>query len=264
MADTTLLKQLRDATKAPFKDCKEALEQAWWDMDRAMEILKEKWAHTASKKAWRETNEWIVYVSKISWKTVWVKLWCETDFVAKSDEFYSLASDLVNLFAENWEEYSSIENVDSSFLEEQVNTKITEYVWKIWENIKLLDVFVDNEDCFVYTHPWNKVVAVVYADGDEDVSKEIALQIAAMSPDYKSIEDVPSEEVDKLKNKFREDLKDSWKPEDVVEKIIEGKLSKHFQDIVLLEQPYIRDDSKKIKDIIPENYEFNWYRRYSI
>ncbi len=266
MVDTALLKQLRDITKAPFKDCKEVLDEANGDMDKAQELLKEKWAHTAMKKAGRETNEWIVKVKKFDNVTVWVKLWCETDFVAKSDEFHSLADDVVDLFKSNWNLIDDIDDVDSSFMDEKVNPLLEEYIWKIWENIKLLDVFVDNKNCFVYTHPWDKVVAVVYYDWEDssNVSKEIALQIAAMSPSYTSMDDIPSDEYQSLKDGYIEEMKDSWKPADIVDKIVEWKLSKYYQELVLLEQSYIRDDTKKIKDIIPENFKLLGYRRYSI
>ncbi len=266
MADIKLLKQLRDSTKAPFKDCKEALEDSWGDFDKAVDILKEKWAMKAAKKAWRETNEWIVKVSNLNWKNVWVKLWCETDFVAKSDEFHKLASDLIELVAENVDSAWNISELSEDLVSSKVNPILEEYIWKIWENIKLLDVFVDSDNCYVYTHPWDKVVAVVYYEwwDFDDAAKELALQIAAMNPTYWKVDDVPSEIVEDLKASFYNELKDSWKPEEVLGNIVNWKLNKYFSEIVLLEQLYIRDDSKKIKDILPEGFEFKWFRRYAI
>ncbi len=266
MADLKLLKKLRDQTKAPFKDCQEALENSKWDLDKAYEYLKEKGAMKAAKKADRETNQWIVKVISKDWKNVWIKLACETDFVGKSQEFHNLAEELLKVLFENLDFAESIEDIGSDVLENNINPLLKEYIWKIWENIKLLDVFVDKGNCFVYTHPWDKVIAIVYYSGwdFQESAKELALQIAAMNPDYINTEDIPDDIINKLKDKYREELKESWKPENVIDSIIQWKLSKYFAENVLFEQPYIRDDSKKVKDILPDWFVFEKSRRYSI
>lgn len=268
MVDTQLLKKLRDITKAPFKDCKDAIEKCGDDLEAAKEYLREKWALVAAKKADRETNEWIVVVNSINWKNAWVKLACETDFVAKSSEFRELAGLLVEKISSLFDSIASINDVSEEILSSELNTLVQEYVWKIWENIRIVDLFVDSWNCYVYSHPWDKVVAVVYFNSDdsssEDVAKELALQIAAMNPDYKSSNDVPSSIISELRERFTEEMADSWKPADIVDKIIDWKISKYLADIVLLEQSYIRDDSKRIKDIIPWNFDFVSFRRYAI
>ena len=269
MVDTQLLKQLREATKAPFKDCKEALENSDGDFEEAKEYLRKKWAKKADEKAERETNEWMVKIDSNDQRTCWIKLGCETDFVAKSDDFQELAWKILDKFINDFDQLESIDSLEEGYLEETINPMIKDYVWKIWENIKLLDVFVDSEVGFVYTHPGSQIASVVYyeadwADNVEDVAKDIALQAAAMNPQYWKVEDIPEEQKESLKEEFKEEFKDSWKPENVIENIVEWKLAKHFGEVVLMEQPSIKDDSKKVKDLLPDSFTFKSFRRVSI
>ncbi|MBS8121795.1 translation elongation factor Ts [Candidatus Vampirococcus lugosii] len=266
MADIKLLKKLRETTKAAFKDCKEAIEKTGGDFDASVEYLKEKGASKAAKKFDRDTNDGVVKVLKINGKNVGVKLGCETDFVAKSPDFHALVEEILNIFGENLDSIDSLNDVDSDFIDNNLTPIINSAIGTIGENIKLLDVFVDSGKSYIYSHPGDKIITVVYYDGGDfdDSAKEIALQITAMDPEYKSIQDVPSDYIEAIKNGFREEIESSGKPKEVLEKILEGKVSKHFGDIVLMEQSYIRDESKKMKDILPDGFDFLKFRRYSI
>ena len=172
---TEMIKELRARTGAGVLDCKKALEQADGDMDKAVEILRKMGIAKADKKIGRETKEGIIeaYIHPGAQLGVLVEVNCETDFVARTEEFKQFAH-------------------------------------------------------------------------------EIAMQIAAAAPRYVSIEDIPEEVIEKEKEIYRAQLKDSNKPEHVIEKIIEGKLKKFYQEVVLLEQPYIRDESKTIKELLKE------------
>jgi len=263
--DMNLLKRLREITYAPLKDCKDALVQGEGDFDKAQDILREKWITKAWKKADRETNDWIVKVKKIWDKTVWVKLACETDFVSRNENFHELADKIIDLFWTYTSDINSLSEIDESFLTEKVNPLIQGSIWKIWENIRLLDVFLQNGKSYIYAHPGDKVVAIIYYQWDsEETAKEVALQVAAMNPDYLDAESVPQDVVSTMKARFLEEVAWSNKPAEMLEKIVEWKLVKAYSDFVLLEQLYIRDDTKKIKHILPEWFKVLRFVRFSI
>jgi elongation factor Ts len=251
--DMNLLKQLRDTTFAPMKDCKEALDNAGGDLDAAMEYLKKKWAAQAAKKADRETNEGAIKTRMVDNTVYAIKMACETDFVAKNDLFVELTGKLLDAVT------AHKGNVDSlSALPAEIATQcewlVSEFVGKIWENIKLADVYIHNAEdkAVIYVHPGDKLVAVVYysaaGDNAEAVAKQAALQIAAMNPEYLSVDTVPADQRSALTAQFTEEVAASGKPADIVEKIVAGKLDKAYSENVLLEQAAIWDDSKKVKD----------------
>jgi elongation factor Ts len=263
--DINLLKQLRQETSAPLKDCKEALIEAEWDIEKAKEILKKRGALKAAKKADRETNEGIVKAKYYGDKAVWIKLACETDFVAKNELFHELANKILDIVSKLDSDVESIKDLDDSFIDKEIKPLIDEYIWKIGENIRLLDVFVRKWKAFVYEHPWSRVVSFVFYDwDDESIAKEIALQVAAMDPKYISKSDVPESLLNQLKENYKKELVDSWKPEDIIDRIVEGKINKDLSEIVLMEQPYIRDETKKIKEILPENFVIKYIKRLAI
>lgn len=262
--DMQLLKQLRDSTFAPLKDCKEALVESNGDLDAAMELLRKKWISKAWKKADRETNEWLVKVVQKDQKIAAVKLLCETDFVAKNEAFLSLLDTILEKLLDSWENFDSIESAPADLVASL--TELTnEFVGKIWENTKIGDIIVSSQNAYVYNHPGNKVAAIVYYSGDnEDIVKELALQVAAMNPTYLDFESVDQDAISNMKVEFSEALVKEWKPAEMIEKIVEWKIRKSFADDVLLEQEYIRDGSKKIKDILPEDLVINSFVRLSI
>ncbi len=262
--DMNLLKQLRDITYAPLKDCKEALEQADGDLDQAQEILKKKWIMKAWTRWERETKEWIAKIIEKDWKIAGIKLLCETDFVAKNEDFIKLADDVLDKLLSSGKLAKSIADVDTDLLND-INESIAAFVGKIWENMKLAELFLDDKKWFVYNHPWNKIATIIYYQWENaDFAKEIALQVTAMNPQYLTFESVPAEFKDKLLLEFREEMKDSDKPADMIEGIIQWKLKKSLAESVLTEQEYIRDSSKKIKDVMPEGFVLTDFVRLSV
>ncbi len=170
------IRELRERTGAGVLDCKKALSEANGDIEKAIDILREKGIAKAAKKAGRATQEGLIfsYIHSNGRIGTLVELNCETDFVARTDEFKKLG-------------------------------------------------------------------------------KEIAMQIAASNPQYVSPDDIPQEVIEKEKEIYKKQAIEEGKPEHVVEKIAEGKLRKFFEEVCLLEQPYIRDPDKKIKDLVTEH-----------
>jgi len=262
--DIELLKKLREITFAPLKDCKEALIDAEWDLDKAQDVLKQKWILKAWQRAERDTNEGIAKAVEKDWRIFALKLLCETDFVAKNDDFQALFDRILGKLFWLKKEINSKDSLDNVLLDE-INNEISEFVGKVWENMKLGDVIITNKHAYLYNHPWNKVVSIIYYEWDnQTIAKELALQVAAMNPIYVKFDLVPQNYRDELLAKFREELKDSGKPANVVDQIIDGKLKKSLADLVLLEQEYIRDGSKKIKEIIPADFKIIGFDRLAI
>ena len=261
--DINLVKQLREATFAPLGDCKNALVEAEGDLDKAQEILRKKGIAKAWKKADRETKEGLIKVAHNNGKTYVLKLLCETDFVAKNETFLGLFDKIFNELKDVNGEISSFEELDAS-LAEKINTLVAEAVGSIGENMKVGGLHITSENAYAYSHPGDKVVSLIYYNGDEAVAKELALQVAALDPDYLTYDDVPAEEKEKLKAEFTEELKKQGKPENMIENIVKGKINKAFADVVLLEQEYIRDGSKKVKEVIPAGFEIKKFYRFAI
>jgi len=259
-----LLKELRATTFAPLKDCKNALEEAEWNLDKATALLKEKWILKAGKKSDRATNEWIVLFKK-EWNNIaGIKLLCETDFVAKNEKFQKLVELLLDKVLRSGSKITSLDDIDSVLLED-LKLATAEFVGRMWENVQIWDVIADSGNIYVYNHPGNKAAAVIYYNGDdESIAKEVALQVTAMNPIYLSVDSVDSDYMNELTEKLRKEVLDSGKPEHMVDQILKWKISKSLSDIVLLEQDYIRDWSKKIKDILPEWFEVTKYIRITI
>lgn len=262
--DMNLLKQLREATFAPLKDCKDALVEANGDFDKAQEILKEKWVLKAGKKADRETKEGTVKFIQKDGKIAWVKLLCETDFVAKNESFMELCDTILDKVMAQNSLFLSKEEAPAELVAD-IDNIVKEAVWSLWENMQLGTILLTDKKWYVYNHPGNKVASIVFFDGDdENVAKEIALQVAAMNPSYLDFEAVPSDVLSSMEAQFRKELEESWKPANMIDQILKWKLNKALAEDVLLEQEYIRDGSKKIKDIMPAWFKVNSYIRLAV
>lgn len=262
--DMQLLKKLRDTTFAPMGDCKQALEEANGNFDEAQEVLKKKGILKAGKKAERETNEGIVkLIQKDGW-LAGIKLLCETDFVAKNENFHALTDLLLEKIIAHKKEIQNVETMDAE-LAKDLETTLAEFVWKIGENLKLGNIILSNRTAYIYNHPGNKVVSIIYYEWtDNGVAKELALQVAAMNPAFVSFDEIPSQEKDTLLAEYRAEMATSGKPANIIEQIVEGKLKKTLGEQVLLEQEYIRDSAKKIKEIIPNDFGIKGFIRWSI
>lgn len=196
-----------------------------------------------------------------------IKIACETDFVAKNEMFVELTGNLLNAVKSYDKDFASLADADES-AKASWDAMVHEFVGKIGENVKLADAFIRTENAFVYAHPGDKIVAIVYykglGDQAETVAKNVALQIAAMNPEYMSMNSVPADKVSAVKEAITAELASSGKPADIIEKIVVGRLDKEFSDNVLFEQAAIWDDSKKVKEFVSGQLEIIDFKRFSI
>ncbi|MBP6085850.1 translation elongation factor Ts [Patescibacteria group bacterium] len=182
-----------------------------------------------------------------------MKVVCETDFTSGNDLFKTLVQDLLDTVATHSSDVDSVEQLPAD-IAAKCESLIQDFVGKIGENTRLAQVYIHTapSSVCVYSHPGDKLVAIVdYAPvgaNGEAVARQTALQIAAMNPDYLSVESVPAATRDALKEQFVAEVAASGKPAEIVEKIVAGKLEKAFAENVLLEQAAIWDDSKKVKE----------------
>lgn len=267
MAITTEdIKMLRESTGAGILDCKKALQETDGNVDQAIEFLRKKGLAAASKKASREANEGMVsaHISPDGKIGVLVEVNCETDFVARTDDFQNLVTGLVQLVASR----PSAANVEallaapfSSDSSKTVAEKLTETIAKLGENIVVRRVtrfdLAGDGMLDSYIHTGGRVgVLVDVAGGQASDSKfaglvhDVALQIAAASPRYVSQTDVPAEAVEAEKNIYRAQLAEDNKPDNIKERITEGKLKKWYEEVVLLNQPFVKDNDLTIAQLL--------------
>ncbi len=237
-----LIKQLRDATGLSIMQCKKALEETNGDIEKALILLKKKSSDAATKKADRSTGSGRVAIATSGTKTAIVTLYCETDFVAKNDDFITLSNELGNYALANGKEA----------LETNSAELINPLIQKIGENMKLGQVdILEGETIGTYIHNGVIAVAVSLQGGNTELAKDIAMHISAMKPSYLTKEDVPAESVQKAKETFQGEV-DTSKPAEIQEKILEGKVDAYFKEQTLMEQTFIKDPSKSIKQLLSE------------
>lgn len=246
MADIFQIKKLRDLTGAGMMDCQKALIEANDDMDKAVEVLRKKGEKMAGKKADRVANEGVIAVAGDNQKLGIIGLNCETDFVARNEDFIKSAGEfsqkLLEIGKEEFESWAEAKIKD-------------ELIVKIGENLKLaiFDI-IEAEVVGYYLHSNKKIATVVsLSKGNEEIAKEIAMHITAMDPKYLKPEDVPTEILEKEKEIYQEQLKTEGKPADIIEKILEGKVNKFYQEVCLVKQSFVKDDKKSIEKLLEEN-----------
>ena len=266
MAEVTplMIKELREKTQAGMVECKKALMECDGDMDKAADFLRKKGLAAANKRVDRVAKEGVILIEQADGgKTVYMlQLNCETDFVAKNDDFKKLASEILKKAIASGKDSIAKDEALPADIDELVKGQIA----KTGENTALggfVKTTLSKTGMIAsYIHSNNKIGVLLELNCEPDVSssaefqnlaKDIAMQIAAVNPQYLVPENVPAELKEKEKEIYRAQMKDSGKPAPVVEKIIEGKLSKFYSEICLLEQEFVKDNSKKIKDLVKEN-----------
>ncbi|MDM7267077.1 MAG: translation elongation factor Ts [Aquificaceae bacterium] len=270
MVSAELVKTLREMTGAGMLECKKALEEAGGDIEKAKEILRIRGLAKADKKAGRETKEGIIYtyVSEDRKKGVIIELNCETDFVAKNEQFVELALKLAKHIAslpENANKSGTGEDIkDQAYFEDTSTTVgdlIKSAIARIGENIQLRRFVRFDTDGYVhaYVHGIGRVgVLIDYTasqinDNVLRVVQDVALQIAAMKPEFVSIESVDPEVLERERRILTEQARQEGKPENIIEKVVEGRLKKFYQEKVLLEQAFIKDEKKTVGQYIKES-----------
>lgn len=249
MANITaqMVKELREKTGAGMMDCKKALVETDGDMEKAIDLLREKGIAKAAKKSDRIASEGMTHVVSNDKHAIVLEVNAETDFVAKNDKFQELVEKLANhLLAVR---PASLEDALKTEIEDGVTVQeyITEAITKIGENISLrrFDITEKGENCAFgeYIHMNGRIGVVVLLNGTTDsaVAKDIAMHIAAINPKYISREDVDAEELAHEKEVLTQQALNEGKPENIVEKMVEGRLKKWLSEISLLDQPFVKD-----------------------
>lgn len=249
-----LIKKLRDLTGAGMVDCQKALKEADNDLEKAVEILRKKGIAKAAKRGDRDTNEGVVKVAVNDAKNEGyiLELNSETDFVSRNDKFQAFADQVMAVFQAN--KPASLEALLSLPLENStVSESLDNLSGTIGEKmgIKRCEI-LSGASVAAYSHLGGKIGVLVALDQPEksDLAADIAMQVAAANPKYLVPAEVSQEEIDKEKAIYREQLVKEGKPENMVDKIVEGKMGKYYSEVCLTEQEYIKDDKKKVKDIL--------------
>ena len=254
--------ELRDKTGAGMMDCKRALTDADGDADKAVELLRERGLAKAVKRSGRETSEGTVAMALDGGTAGIVELGCETDFVAKTDDFQALAAEVASLTAQH-PEASGVEALLAvSVGSETLGDRIASAVGKLGENIVLKRA----ERCHVdgagtaggYIHAGGKLGVVVVletaASGDAvaGLAKDLAMHIAAADPFPVAIDrdGVAKDLIDKEAELFRKQAEQEGKPEKVIERIVEGRIKKFYSEVCLLEQAFVKDPDQTIQQLL--------------
>ena len=251
------VKELRQRTGIGMMECKKALTQTDGDMDKAIEELRKKGLAKAAKKADRETSEGGIKIIVDWWKAAILSIACETDFLAISDKFKNMLTKICEYLIENWE--------DSKEDAQQIINK--DYALELWENLKINEYRVISwEQAVSYVHSNGKVASLVLVkDGvDLEKAKQVAMHVTASNPEYLSPDDISEEVVEKEKQIQLEIMKNDpkmWnKSDDILLKIIWGKMWKFKAEISLLEQAFVIDPNQKVKNFIGENNIESFFR----
>jgi elongation factor Ts len=242
--------KLRQATSAGMMDCKKALEEANGDFEKATEIIRKKGQMVAAKRADREATEGAV-LAKVNGDATFgalTTLCCETDFVGKNEQFVQFADSILKLAIDNKPaDLAALKGL--KFGNQTVGDAVTERVGIIGEKIDLINYFkIEAAQVIGYIHPGNKLATLVGFSkklNDAQVGKDVAMQIAAMSPVAVDKDSIPASVIEKEKEiameQTRNDKKNEGKPANIVEKIAEGKLEKYLKENTLVNQEFIKD-----------------------
>jgi len=265
MSDIKKIKQLRQSTGAGFKDCNSAMQEAKGDIDKAVEILRIKGISKASKKMSRDAKEGVVAVSGDENKTSLIEVNCETDFVAKNDDFVNFVkelSELNNSCSSNIEGLNKIKMKDSQIVEESLVALIA----KMGEKITIGRAKTFNHSGsknFNYLHTvvrdnLSKLAVIVSLETKENseiiksFGKQLAMHVAASNPLAVEAKEINKTLLEKEESLISEELKNTGKPEEIVKKISAGKINKFKEENSLLTQPWVMEPKKKVKDIISD------------
>ena len=255
---TALIKELRERTGAGMLDCKKALEENGGDIEKAIDWLREKGIAKAAKKSGRVAAEGLVFaaVSADRKKGAILEFNSETDFVAKNDEFKTFGEKLVQLSLEH--DLTSEDELKAFELEgKKVEDNLTELIAKIGENMNIRRLKLVSTNGFIetYIHLGGKIGVLLNISGEatpENVEKAkgVAMHVAAMDPKYLNSEQVTADDLEREKEIARHQLQQEGKPENIIEKILDGKMRKFYEENCLVNQKYVRDDSVTIEKFI--------------
>ena len=265
MSDIEKVKKLREATGAGFKDCNLAIKESDGDLDKAVEILRIKGVSKASKKMSRDAKEGVVAISGDQKKTSIIEVNCETDFVAKNEDFISFVKEISELNNTN---NSNLEDLEKSKMRngDTVKNNLVALIAKIGEKItigKTKTISNSNSNNYQYLHTVVKdnlaklaVVVSLETNNNSEIvktfGKQLSMHIAASNPLALESSSLDKKIIDKEQELVTEELKNSGKTDDIIKKISLGKMNKFKEENSLLTQAWVMEPKKKVKDVIKE------------
>ena len=250
-----MVKELREITGAGMMDCKKALAETDGDQQKAIDYLREKGIAKAEKKAGRIATEGAVaaYVSSDAKIGALVEINCETDFVSATDNFHTLVDKIAKHVAET--NPADLDALNDSVLDgKKVSEVITEAVASIGEKISLRRFAryeIADGRIASYIHMGGKIgILVDMTGGTEELGKDIAMQIAAASPTSVDRSGVKAEDLEHEKEVLRKQALEEGKPANIVDKMVEGRINKYYKEVCLIEQPFVKDPDKTVKEVL--------------
>ncbi|HLU21875.1 MAG TPA: translation elongation factor Ts [Bacillaceae bacterium] len=251
-----MVKELREKTGAGMMDCKKALTETNGDMEKAIDFLREKGIASAAKKADRVAAEGITHILSKGNDAVILEVNAETDFVAKNENFQNLVSEIAEHLITN-KPASVEEALEQTMTNGQtVNEFINSAIAKIGEKLTLRRFEVktksDNGAFGEYLHMGGRIAVLTVIEGstDENIAKDVAMHIAAINPKYVSRDQVSEEETEHERQILTQQALNEGKPENIVAKMVEGRLRKFFEEICLLDQPFVKNPDQKVRQFV--------------
>jgi len=264
MADLNLIKKLRESTGCGISDCNKALAECGDDLEKAVDWLRKKGLSSAVKKGGRVTSEGAVAVYIEGSKATISEVNSETDFVARNQKFQDFVASVTKLAINFGDDVEKLKASKFNDAAHDVDTELKNQIGVIGENInirRISSLSVQNGVVVSYIHnqiaPNMGKIAVLLALESaadkaklEDLGRQISMHIAAAKPDFLSVESVDPERLKREIEVLKEQARTSGKPESIIEKMIEGRIRKYYEEVVLLEQLFVMDDKMKIKDVV--------------
>jgi elongation factor Ts len=264
MADLALIKKLREATGCGIADCNKALAENGDDFEKSVDWLRKKGLSSAVKKSGRVTSEGVVSVTIVGNKAAIVEVNSETDFVARNQKFQDFASVVAKMALNFGDDVEKLKLAQFEGTSHSVDEEVKNQIGVIGENInirRISNIEISNGLIVSYTHNsiapnMGKIGVLVAFESQaakeklEDIGKQIAMHIAAAKPESLSIDLVDSSKLSRETDILKDQARASGKPESIIDKMIEGRIRKYYEEVVLLEQLFVMDDKMKIKDLV--------------
>ena len=259
MVTASLVKELREKTGAGMMDCKKVLTETDGDMEKAIELLRERGIAKAAKKSGRVAAEGLVeaYISEDGKVGAIVEVNSETDFVAKNEEFKTFVMNVAKQVVEkNPKDVEDLLNQEATFeAGKTVNEALVGKIATIGENLSIRRFarFESKGLLESYIHGDGKIAVLInMAKGDKEVAKDLCMQIAAARPEYLNEQSVPAERVEKEKEILKVQTMNEGKPEAIAEKIVQGRIRKFFEEICLVDQIFVKDSNMKVSELLKQ------------
>ena len=259
MVTASLVKELREKTGAGMMDCKKVLTETDGDMEKAIELLRERGIAKAAKKSGRVAAEGLVeaYISEDGKLGAIVEVNSETDFVGKNEEFKTFVKNVAKQVVEkNPKDVEDLLNQEAIFeAGKTVNEALVGKIATIGENltIRRFARFESKGLLESYIHGDGKIAVLInMAKGDKEVAKDLCMQIAAARPEYLNEQSVPAERVEKEKEILKVQTMNEGKPEAIAEKIVQGRIRKFFEEICLVDQVFVKDSNMKVSELLKQ------------